>query len=417
MTSLLTDIEPILKPIFVDNLPEMGFDETVTWGMLNKIVDFKGREKWLPMKIGRTPGVSHSFARAQANAGASRYSRWELTRSKSYGVVQFDGEEYEAAESPGAQVDYVVDEVKGAMASMQHRLNRMLFRNHGGAFARLLAAGAGGGTATITVQDPLDLIGIDVGMFIVTSNTDGTSGSVDANPTEIGAIDRIAGTLTTVSGNWNAVAGFSDNDYLFVDGDFGLGVYGLPEWLPASAPASTAFFGVDRTADSLRLGGQRVEALAADGTLSRFFDRAMTEMYLQGARNARTIIMNPRHVSQVRDETNNKTDWQKIPGRTSQGASAEIGYDALKILTDNGSAMLVGDRDCPLHVAYALDMSTCDWHGLKSAGPRILDYGGGQYLRMAAEDSLEGRLGWRGQFAIREPGKCGRFDLSELTDT
>ena len=32
---------------------------------------------------------------------------------------------------------------------------------------------------------------------------------------------------------------------------------GVPAWCPASAPAATAFFGVDRTADVTRLGGIR----------------------------------------------------------------------------------------------------------------------------------------------------------------
>lgn len=416
MTSLLTDIDEILKTLYEDEVPEVGFEDNVLWAITPKYTGFKGRDKSIPLRFGRSPGVSHLFATARTNAGSSPYAEWRLTRRKSYGVVQFDGEAFEAADGEGAQVKYVDDEVKAMQANMTHRLNRDLYGNGGGAFGRLLAAGAGGGSTTITVQDPLSLIAVERNMFIVSSNTDGTSGSPDANPTRIGGLDRVAGTLTTVSGNWNAVAGFSDNDYLFVAGDFGIAMSGLGAWLPSSNPSATTFFGQDRTEDLLRLSGQRITAVASDGTLANFLDRAATECYLQG-HGSRTMkfVTNPRHVSQLRRELGSQVEYTRTPAMTQNGPHAEIGFRSIGLSTANVDVDVLGDRDCPLNVGYLLDMSSIGFHALGVAGPHMLTYGGGEYLRMSDEDSIEGRMGWRGNFCVGRPGHNAYCNLTALT--
>lgn len=404
--AVLDDISEILKTIYTDEVPEIGFKDNVLWGILPKVNDFKGRYKSLANRFGRTPGVSNDFGTAQGNAGASPYAEFLLTRSKSYGVVQFDGELFEAAESPGAQIKYVTDEVNSAFKNMLHRLNRNLYRNHGGAIGTIASGIA---TTTITMDEPTDLIGLEVGMYVVTAGTDGTSGSADANAVRVVGIDRVAGTVELSA----ALAGGSDGDYLFVQGDFGLAAYGLDEWLPATAPDSTLFFNCDRSRDPLRLGGQRIAAVAGDTTLENFLDRAATECYLQGGRPSK-IVMNPRHVGQLRRELGQSVEYTKVPVQTSKGAHASMGFKSIGLVTAHMDMEVLADRDCPLNVGYMLDMSTIEWSGLKSSGPRVLTYGGGEYLRMADEDALEGRIGWRGQLGIREPGCNARLDLTAL---
>lgn len=416
MTSVHSEIDEIMKTLYEDEVPEVGLEDNVLWALTQKISGFKGRDKSIPIRYGRTPGVSHLFATAQSHAGASPYAEWRLTRTKSYGVVQFDGELYEAADGEGAQVKYVDDEVKSALANMTHRLNHQLYGNGGGSFARLLAAGAGGGTTVITVQDNLGLLQVDRGMFIVTSNTDGTSGAVDANAHEIGAVDRIAGTLTTVSGNWNSAGGFSDNDYLFVDGDFGAAISGLAAWVPSANPSATTFFGQDRTEDMVRLSGQRITALASDGTIANFLDRAATEVYLQGhGARKMTFITNPRHVGQLRRELGNRIEYSFAPAQTTSGPHATIGFKTIMVVTANVDVEVVGDRDCPLNEGWLLDMSSIGFHALGQATPHMLTYGGGEYLRISNEDAIEGRMGWRGQFCVGRPGHNAHCTLTALT--
>ena len=170
MTAALAAYEAALKTLYMNQLPEVGHSPPVTWSLLKKTTGFKGEDKKIPLKYGRSQ-PSHTFTTSQTRARASAYARFLLTRRNDYHTVQMDGEALEAARDEGAVRDYLKEETKSAMDRMAHRMNRQIFRNYGKAQARIQS---GGGTTTITVTDPADLLGLDVGDFI-TSSTDDSS--------------------------------------------------------------------------------------------------------------------------------------------------------------------------------------------------------------------------------------------------
>ena len=86
------------------------------------------------------------------------------------------------------------------------------------------------------------------------------------------SVSRMATTNQIgVSPNLTTISGVASGDFVIPQGDLETpGTYlvmaGMEDWIPASAPGSTAFFGQDRSKDVTRLGGQRV---AFDTSISK----------------------------------------------------------------------------------------------------------------------------------------------------
>jgi hypothetical protein len=99
----------------------------------------------------------------------------------------------------------------------------------------------------------------------------------------VAAVNRMAASnQITLTANLNSVSGVASGDFIVPEGDLVTpGTYlcmaGLQDWIPASAPGATAFFGQDRTADTTRLGGQR-----------QAFDTSIKQTILEAAMTVRS---------------------------------------------------------------------------------------------------------------------------------
>ena len=419
MTTILSEIDDILKDRYGEDVPIPGLEDPVAWSTIRKTTSFKGRKKDFAIQLGMTPGVSHTFSHAQANADAEAFEAWNVTRGKDYAVIKVDREAYEAAEGDGAQVDYVVRQVETARATAKWRMNRAFYRNHGVALARLDASAGGGGTDTLLVREQYryDLRILSAGMQLVSSNTDGTSGSVDANPGTVGAINTAAGTIVNASGNWNA--SFANSDYIFLEGDFGAGFRGWESWNPLSAPSATPFFGVDRTRQIQKLSGHRPVATTEDVTLENFLLRAITENAIYGGRKKLRMYWNTLHNTQLIRELGSSTRYDKttVSAMSSSGPVANVGYRAITIIVDNRELEIVADPDAPLHQGYLGDPDGFTFEGLGEA-VRVLKYKDDSFMwsRLGDADAMESRIGTIGQFVMHSPGSFSNLDLSALTN-
>lgn len=419
-SATVSNLANILKTLYQDECPEIGFEDNVLLARLPKKEDFFGTNKRLSNRYSRASGVSANFQDAQNHAGASSYGAFLLTRERDYAIVRIDNEAMESSENrKGAVVDGLKEEFDSHFAEANHRINKALYGNRGGYFAQLIAAGAGAGTTTLQVTQPLDLIGIEPGQFITASSSDGSDGVTtdDGNYTEVIAVDAEAGTLTAAA-NWNAT--FNDGDFLFVAGDKGRKIAGLSGWLPTTVSSSDSWFGQNRFLHRQRLAGLHYTATAAMNTIERVLINMGARAYTHGGR-PNEIFMHPMHVAQLDAELGNRVRYERAMGRMAPDPKtnkarymAEVGFEGICITHPViGKMMIFGDRDCPLNTAYALDMRECCFHTMKGA-PRILTYGDGKTLRIGDEDGLEGRIGWYGQFGIRRPGRCVRINLTAV---
>lgn len=414
MTSVINDATEIAKTLYDNYVPEIGFSDAPFWGMLKKTTNFYGLNKAFSSRYSKTPGKSRTYGTSRSRAGASQFGRWLVTRVSDFVSMQIDAEMYESlGNQQGAQTGYVEEESTSAFDAAVQRIERNLFRNSGGAVARI---SDNGDTATLTVTDPSDLVGLDVGDFITTSNTDGTSGSDDGFEHNITEIDRVGGTITTDAASWDVDGGFSDNDYIFIEGDFGLAISGLDAWIPSSDPTSTAFFGQDRSLDVQRLGGIRYVASAGspDGSIERAFVNAGALAKNLGGTTSH-IFMNTLDYGVFLNDLGQRAHYHTTPGQGIDGKKLEVSYTGVKIMLPSGTAIVYPNRHCQRYTAWMLDMKDIEWCGLGKS-PRFFDLDGGKWFRMSADNvhGLEAYLYWYGQLVVRSPGCHVRVDLTQL---
>jgi hypothetical protein len=417
MTTSLTEIDAILKDRYDGEVPMVGVKDPVAFATITKTTNFKGRRKSFALQTGITPGTSHDFTHAQANADEEAFDEFLVTRGRSYTIIKVDLETFEAADGEGAQIAYVERQVETARKTERWRLNRAFYRNHGAAMFRLNAAASGGGTDTLLVReaDWQELHFLSRNHVLVSSNTDGTSGSVDANPGVVAAVNRKTGQIVIASGTWNA--SFANSDYVFLEGDFGAGYYGFGDWIPPSDPSATTFFGLDRTTDMTRYSGNRSTATAEDNTLENFLLRAVTETDLEGNPSTLRLYWHPNHFTQLVRELGSKVEYSKVPTVNSTGANAEIGFRSVMLVCGGIDLEIIKDRDAPLHRGFLVDPGACSFEGLGEAA-RVLKYKDDSMLwsRLGDADAMESRMGTKGQFVFHQPANFNNMDLSALTN-
>lgn len=205
-------------------------------------------------------GTSAAFATAQANKTNSQLKDFVLTRRSFYSLASISNEVLEASKgNSNAFMEAATTEIDGAIQSATRQLAIALYGTGSGSIGQV--ANSSFATPTLQLSNVEDVTNFEVGMKLQTSASNG-GGSVRAGTLTIIGVDRDAGTVT-MSGNLSAgIAAIAQNDYIVVEGNYDALVSGVRAWVPDSAPTSSPFFGVDRTADSTRLGGIRFDGSA-----------------------------------------------------------------------------------------------------------------------------------------------------------
>lgn len=404
MTLNKADATSALKEFYNSrqSLIKDSYEDNPFLAMVPKFEDWQGKNYRLPIRYATPQGVGTSIGQAQTNLGESKYTDFQLEHVEYFGVARVSGFNIRASKGDiGSFVELMSEEIDGISHSVGRRLAAQLPRNFGGAIGRVGSTS----TTTLTLLNPEDVVNFEVGQFLDSDDTDGTSGAADGGSIQIVAIDRDAGTLTGAS-NWTGAGNFADNDYIFIAGDFGSAISGLDSWCPATAPTSTLHFGVDRTADVTRLGGIRFTD-GASLTIDEAIQRGLTRSRREGYKTTHIFMAHER-----------LTDLEVALGDravldTARSEDGVFGFDAIRYRGgSNGGVMCVGDHNFPPDVAYAVDMGCL---GLFSLGPApgILDHDDvGDVLRVSNDDSVEARVGYYAQFGCDTPGSINRISLA-----
>jgi hypothetical protein len=246
-----------------------------------------------------------------------------------------------------------------------------------------------------------DALNFEVNQKIVTSGTL-SGGSVRSGSLTVSAVDRDAtSNQVTTSANLSAgISAIAQNDYIYVEGNYDAGVSGLADWIPSSAPGSSAFFGQDRSVDPTRLGGQRVA-----------YSSTREETIINGLGRAAREGGQPDHIFV------SFTDFIALEKELESTVQREVdpntgaGFRSMEMYAPYGVAKIIPDKDCPVGVAYALQMDT--W-SLCTIGETvgIIDADGNRILRQSSADGVEVRVGFYGQLACSAPGFNCRIALA-----
>lgn len=399
MTLDLTAFNYALQEMYPDIVGRTNELDTPFLSMIGKRTDFTGKTLSYPTVYANNAGRAGTLSAAQTASTGSKGVQWAITAVKDYGVIRIDGETLRASGGAGSMsrgeaaafLSARSEEMLSTVKALNESIAFQLFRT--GTGVRGVRSSAAGNVITLTNAN--DGIFFDVGM-IIGACTSADPPVARTGTATITAVSRGPTTSTITVDNIATLIAFADGDGIYVSGDLNTRMKGLGAWVPSSAPGATAFFGVDRSVDTSRLGGLRYTG--TEPLIDRLV-RAEAYARVQGAK-LDMFVMHPTQLALVKNILADKirfVDQKSASGRTS--------FRMVEIDTDNGTCKLMADPFCPSTIAYGVQLDT--WK-LVSRGecPGPLNHLGdsGSFFTMTSEDSIEGRLGYYANVACSAPG-------------
>ncbi len=385
-----------------ERVKTMTYQNNPLYALMPKYEKFGGDGMPVPIVVTGPQRRSASFSKGQANASTSTMRQFFLTRVKDYSFAAIEHEAIRAsAGNADAFVRYASNEIDGAIHSLKRSLSVAMYRDGSGAVGQVGSVS----TDVVTLKNTDAVTNFEVGMEVRFGTT--KTGSVRTGVTGITAVDRSAGTITVTSSD--ITGGPTADDYIFQEGDEQDGatnplrLSGLEGWCPESAPGATAFFGIDRTKDATRLGGNRF-----DGSALPIEEALISGASLIGREGGAPdyVFMNFESYSNLEKALGSKVQYDKV-----KSSDAEVGFDALVLRGPRGTMKVIPDHNCQPNVAWMLQMDT--WK-LNSLGPAvsILDLDGQNMLRVTDKDAYETRIGFYGNVSCNAPGYNCRVKLA-----
>jgi len=396
----LTAFDFALKEYYTDDMIEkLTLTDHALLALLIKMENFKGDKLPVPVVYGGPQGRSAVFATAQTNQTTTKGIKFELTRARDYAVSAIDGETIDASDdNMGAFIEAQTTEFDCAFDSIAHSCASALYRAGTGSIGVVGSLS----TSTLTLATTADVANFEVGMTLTAHATDGGA-AIDSGATEVVAgVDRDAGTLTSTSADWTTnLSSLAATNYLAVEGDLNAKIKGLDSWLPATVTATT-HFGVNRTADAVRLGGNRYDA--SSDPIEEGLVTAAAKAANWGARLTHYFVSYDRYAD-IEHALGSKARYD------TARASAEIAFQALVVNGPRGPIKVVPDALCQDAIGWGLDLNTWKLYSLGKCPRFLVRDGAGQTLRQASADGEEFRIGYYAQLGCRAPGWNTRVTL------
>lgn len=405
----LTAIDADLKDLYThDSIQELVYPLNPLLGWIPK-GEMGGRKVPVPIRYGYPTGRSKTFANAQANATPSKLESWDMTATRDYADVLVDGlAAYSTTGNNEAFMSAIELELEGGMKALAASLEISLARKSTGSRG-VISAASTVSTNSISLATKSDATNWEVGQLVRASATDGAAHRTGSETVK--GVDRVSNTLTSTSAAWNtSIAALAVGDFLYVDGDLNASLSGLDDWLPASAPSATLFYGVDRSVDN-RLGGSRY-----DGSGDLIKDALIKGMAIggrEGSQGERVIWVNDAAYAILEMELQSNIQYTQVTSSSTSGPFATVGFEAIRMASAYGKAAVMASRAIPQGIAYILPKDAVELlsiHDPPVSMEAMDDVG--RVLRAPNDDAYEGRMHFYGNMVISAPGQCTRVGLS-----
>lgn len=422
-------VQAILKTKYPDgSIPQALYKNFPLLALVKKTTNFDGDFRVVALQNERPQGSSSNFAIAQGvaksglNGGGGSYNRFQVYRTRHYGLLRMDGETMKAAvKTSGALVDLWNNETDGISTNELNELEFQLFGDGTGTrgiVASVTASVTVGTltTATFTLATPADVVNFFLGMKldfktavgadVVTTPATTTAG----NGVYVYGINRQTGviTVTGVGGAVDLVAAAVAAGYKVVrSGDWGATpgvatsgqasgpIVGIQGWIKTPAPLDN-FWGLDRTVDPVRLAGQ---VLSVSGLpMNEALMEGEARVLVQGVGSPDTILVNPLDLQNLKKALGSDIVYDRVQSNVAGISFKSIQYDGA-----NGPMNIVAAPMCPRNKAFMLQMPSFELSTL-GAAPQMLDWDNNDYLRVNDNDQYEVRFGHYGQFLCNNPG-------------
>lgn len=382
---------------------DIAYKNHPTWALVTKKTDNSGKYYVQAVQYGRNAGGrSRDFAKSATNRATNLYTDFQVPYKADYNSVEISHIVMRQSEGNAAFFDARTREIDGMIGELTSNAAKSLFNNGGGARGRIATATGSLGATTITLTNIEDVVNFEIGMVVRLSADDGTTGSLKANSVTLTGVNRDTGVLTA-GANWSTITSAAQNDYIFVDGDFGAAPPGFDGWIPRTSPSGTFLSSsVNRNVDPTRLGGCRVGGLGLP--VSEAVRKLDARMGREGF-TATHVVMSPNRYLDLELEQENKVQYV-----VQKPQDATIGFTGMQFTGQRGTKTVLADPDCPDDLIYALTLDT--WK-VVSLGPvpDVFDMDG-KLLRVASSDSYEVRAGYFCGFTCEEPAANGVCDMA-----
>lgn len=396
----LTSFDAALKQHYTsDMVQNMVYKDNPFLALVAKYEDFGGRNLPIVLIYGNPQNRSATFATAQAGTSNSKLEDFILTRVKDYSIATIDNETLEASKgNANAFMEAATVEIDGSINSLTRSVAISLFRDSSGYVGQLNAEPTEVVSPfVIQLKSAEDVTNFELGQVLVVFAAKAGGSARTSNGTlasfPIVGINRSTGALT-VTGAYDASGTIAADDYIFVNGDRGLKISGMEGWVPASAPSSTAFFGVDRSVDT-RLGGLRLTGTSLP------IEEALINGASLCAREGGKIdhfFMSYAKYAELEKALGSKVQYIDLK------VNPEVGFRGIMVNGPRGPIKCIPDQNCPATTIFGVQLDSWKLYSLGKA-VRVIDSDGLQMLRQSSADGVEVRYGFYGNLGCNAPGR------------
>jgi len=419
-------VQAILKTKYPDGaIPQALYKDFPFVSLVKKTTNFDGDFRVVALQNERPQGSSSVFSTALDVAtnglagGGGSYNRFQVYRTRHYGILRMDGETMKAAvRTSGALVDLWNNETDGISTNELADLEFQLFGD-GSGVRGTVSSYAVAPASRITLATPADAVYFNLNMRIEIRDSAGAiknpNNAGTDNSLYVKAINRTAGTIdiqTRTSSGFVAATFATNptaNDVIARAGDWlaaaSIGtatngsangvVTGVQAWVPSTVTA-TPFWGLPRDTDPVRLAGQRVSG--AGLPMNEALMEAEAKVAVQGVGMPDTIFINPLDLQNLKKALGSDIVYDRVASNVAGISFKAIEYDGM-----NGPMKIVSAPLCPRNKAFMLQMASWELSTLGPA-PQMLDWDNNDFLRVSGADQYEVRFGHYGQFICNNPG-------------
>lgn len=402
----LTSIDPHLKTLYPKGVQWEILKESPLLAMIQKDTEFTGRNKVIDVIYAGNRARSATYATARANTSSTSAKAFTITRKKNYAYGTIDREAMLAAKkgNTGALIDALATETRSMVSAYKQDMGADVYSDGSGMRARLSSSTTLAST-TAVLATASDAVHFEVGDVLnFGPNANGTS--LRSGSVTVTGVNRDPATSTlTTSANLSTVTSIANTDYIFKAGDAAAKPTGIGGWIPATAPtAGDSFFGVDRSADPMRLAGLRFDA-------SNYNHH---EALIRGLNFAKTyqvtpkdIFMHPEDFGALELILDSKKAYEDVE-------AAGIGFSALTVNGPAGKCRIFSDGWAPKGTAFALDLEYWTLNSLGDVPDWVTEDGSKLQRLGSAGDGFEFMLAGYYQFGCEAPGQNLRLILPSV---
>ena len=307
-----------------------------------------GEDNRVPITIAPARGLGGTISDANTVAKESTSDKFVVNGIKAYITLKFGASDLEkASNSENALINLLDQEMESGQARMAQHISSAFMGDSGGSIG-VVKSFTG---TSCTLEDQIPATWLNKDEHIVASDDDGTaSGHAlrdSGDHVVLAGVDR-QGRVLTATTNWSNIASFAVGDYLFLRSMFKGRQDGLRGWYPKTV-GSTAFQGIaDRTVDTQRLAGFRVDG-SQKGIESGLRHLGALTTAFQGRPNA--AVCHPDKYAELLDSLGSDVIQEVKMGR--------VGFSGIKFITGAGEATIFSNPSCDLNRMYLLQ--TSDW--------------------------------------------------------